>query len=936
MKAIPFVGRRAESAEIDKLIELIPHGSGRLLFEGEAGIGKTTLLNWARVQALGSGFQVLSASPVEAEVPLEFVGLADLLRDVPTPYFDQLPLAQRSALDSAVFRETIPERPVDPHTLASAVLAVLVGLARTTPLLLAIDDLPWLDVPTARVLSFVLRRAGAARLGFVATARTEWPAAPESLANSLFASIPMVSVRVGPLEPGEIHDLLASRLSLPPSRAKMAQIHRISQGNPYFALEMAGTQYTVTVEGEIATVPLSLSRLVLERLQTLPASGRDVLLICALTPTPTVQAVRAAAMNPMTANDDLDFAERVGILHRHDEIVKLSHPLIHSVVIADATSRQRRSAHTRLARIVEDQEQRARHLAFATNNPEENTAQEVEKAANVAGSRGASDTAALLARLSVRLTPPERISELHRRTALEAEFCFLIGETARACDLLEKVVGHMPPGPPRAEMLRRLARYLTHRGGLISTWATTLGMALEESAEDRSLRASILVDAMFATTYTDDLAAPDAYLDLAVTAVEELHDEVLAAQLNAALARISLVRGEGLRRDLIDRALQGPDLPARLAVEMRPNVVIGHVLRLIGDLNGARELYLKEDRRVRQEGVEIGLPLILGGLVQTESSAGNWERAESLGIEASERAEDSGSIVAQSYVASATALLRVYQGRIEDGRSDAHRSIRLARIIGMPVFLHYAAEALGLAELSIGDAAAAHRCLDPFVGLARLRGFREPSLLRYIPDDVEALIRLGDLQTADELLTAFEARATELERSSEMVASIRCRGLLLAANGRFDEAEATLAAGLEQQEGLAKPFESGRTLLVAGEIHRRARHKALAKTNLCSALEIFRRLGAPLWADRSRSELDRLGLRHVTEDSDLTTTERRVADLVAIGLTNAQVAAQLFMSSRTVEAHLSRVYRKLDVHSRTAMSRVLTARETMANVLDGE
>jgi DNA-binding CsgD family transcriptional regulator len=857
---------------------------------------------------------------VESEVPLEFVGLADLLEAAPSSAFDQLPALQRSALGIAVFREEISEFPVDPHTLASAVLNALRALSATAPVVLAIDDLPWLDPPSARVLSFVLRRVGTAPIGLVGTVRTEWAATP-SLATDVMAAVPADRLTVGPLELAEIRDLVISRTSTTPSRSKMARIEELSQGNPLFALELAGAPDTDPTQGETAGLPVSLSHLVLERLQTLPTETREVVLLSALTTAPTMNVIRAAALNSATAPDDLDLAEREGILRRQGENITFSHPLIRSVTVADASSRQRRFAHERLARVIGDREQRARHLAFATTQPDEQTAWEVEQAAEVAAARGACDTATSLARLAVRLTPEERVDELRRRTSLEADYCFVIGDTTRACTLLEAIVDGMPAGPARAELLRRLARYLTHRGDPISTWAARLGMALDESGDDLNLRASILVDAIFATSYVDDLAASDLYTELALDAVEAAGDQVLAAQLNAALARTALVRGEGVRQDLIERALRGPDPPVRLAVEMRPNVVIGHILRLAGDLDTARGLYEEEDARARREGVEVGLPLILGGLVQTETAAGNWDRAERLGIEATERALDSNSLLAQSYVASATALLWVCQGKIEEGRSDAQRAVELARAVGMPVFQQYAAEAVGLAELSIGDPAAAHRCLEPFVSLPYCRDFREPSLLRFVPDDVEALIRLGDLAAAIDLLEPFETRSIELGRVAEMVASGRCRGLLLAARGKLDEAVVTLERAVELQAALTNPFERGRTLLLAGEIHRRARHKALAKTSLELALTIFRQLGAPLWAERAQEEINRLGLRRRPSSSELTVNEQRVADLAASGLTNSEIAARLFLSPRTVEAHLSRIYRKLGVKSRTAMSR---------------
>jgi DNA-binding CsgD family transcriptional regulator len=928
MNTVPLIGRSAESAAVDRFYEMFPSGSRSLLLVGEVGIGKTTQLNWGRSQARSLGYQVLSASPAESEFPLEFASLADLLENVPRTVLDELPDPQRRAIGVAVFRDQLPEEPVDPRTLATAVLGTLRRLATDTPVVLAIDDLPWLDLPSARVLSFVLRRAGAAPLGLLATVRIEWSMDRAPLVTDPVDADLVERVRVGPMSAGEIGQLLVERTGLSLGRARLRRLQELSRGNPLFALELVEANAVGGADRfrASADVPKSLRRLVKSRIGHLPPGSRDVLLVAALSGESELSVVVAGATDPLHAAASFERVVEAGIVVRRDGGFTFAHPLIRSVVIDDAPSSYRRRAHQRLASVVRPLEERARHLALGADGPNEQIAQEVEEAAMSAAGRGACDTAAALAELAVTLTPSDFIDVRHRRMALEADYHFVLGDPVRACELIEGVIDNMPAGPSRAELLRRLARYLMHRGDPVTTRAAKLALALEESGNDLTLRATILVDALFVMSYSDNLTAADSYVAQAVTTVEVVGDEALAAQLYAALARMSLIRGEGLRHDLIERALQGPDPAARLAVELRPNVVVGHLLRLVGDLSGARDLYERENARARQEGVDIGLPFILGGLVQTETAAGNWGRAEELGNEAFDRAEESGSLIEQSYVFASTALLRVCKGRLEEGRRDAHRSVQLAGVIGMPVFVQYAAEALGLAELSIGDAAAAHRTLEPIVGLPYVREFSEPSLLRFIPDYVEALIRLGEIDAAAELLDPFESRSNELGRTWGMATSGRCRALLQAASGSLEAAETTLRIALEHHAGLAMPFEHGRTLLVAGEVHRRARHKTLANGHLQSALEIFESLGAPLWAERTRAEIDRIGLRRATPESGLTAIESRVADLAASGLTNAQIATRMFISPRTVEAHLSRIYRKLGVTSRTAMSRAYIVR----------
>jgi DNA-binding CsgD family transcriptional regulator len=237
-----------------------------------------------------------------------------------------------------------------------------------------------------------------------------------------------------------------------------------------------------------------------------------------------------------------------------------------------------------------------------------------------------------------------------------------------------------------------------------------------------------------------------------------------------------------------------------------------------------------------------------------------------------------------------------------------------------------AAETSGLTELSGGDAQAAHAVLAPLAEMAMSAGVAEPGLWCFLPDDIEALVRLGELDQAAALLEPFEARSQQLGRRRGVAAAGRCRGLLLAARGDLPGAQTALEAALIAHRDIPFPFEEARTLLVAGQVYRRARHKGQAGRYLRAAAETFERLGSPPWASVARAELARAGLRGSSSGSTstkLTSTERRVADLVVAGHTNREVATQLFIGKRTVESHLNHIYRKLDIRSRTELSRIL-------------
>jgi DNA-binding CsgD family transcriptional regulator len=924
MRTHPVIGRIQESARIARFYDLLPEGSRCLLLTGEAGIGKTTLLNWAREAAVDRGYQVLPAAPVESEVPFEFAALSDLFEHVPSAVLDMLPDPQRRAVGVAVFRDQLPDEPVDPRTLATAILHTLRHLAADSPVVLAVDDLPWLDVPSARVLSYVLRRARDTPLGLLATVRVEWSGDVVPLATDAIDADRVERITLGPMGTEEVGELLASRTGRNLGRSRLARIQGLCRGNPLFALGLAGTDADESAQppGEIVPVPDSLRRLVKDQNDHLPAASRDVLLVAALTEQSDPRVVTAAAADPDGAGESLDQVVAAGTIVRTDGGIAFAHPLIRSVVIGEATPGQRRAAHRRLAESVRHPEERARHLALGSEGPDESIAAEVEEAASSAATRGACDTAATLANLAVSLTPPDLIDERHRRMALEAENLFEASDPDGACALLEAIIDAMGAGSSRAQMQRSLARYLTYRGDPMATWITRLTAALDESGDDLPLRADIVLDLMAAAINGGDSAAAIEYATQALDLVQQTGDAAKEAGLCSGLAYMEFANGEGVRNDLVERGLSGPEQPLRIGMELRPRFGLGMLSLMSDDLDGARTLFEQEYRRAIEDGVETGLPHLLYALVMTEAWAGNWERADQLCAEGSELAEESGLAMPTALMSGVRGLLHVYRGRVDEARRDGGHTLTMGQSMGIPPIMLIGAQVIGLVELSVGDAEAAHRCLGPLGDQVRVMGIAEPGTLRFLPDEIEALVRLGELDTAAELLDPFEARSVELNRVWGVATAGRCRGLLLAARGDVDGAQAALDQALEYHAKLTMPFEQGRTLLVAGEILRRARRKTLANTHLQAALEVFGSLGAPLWEERTRSEIERLGLRRAPAGSGLTAAERRVADLAAVGLSNAEIASQLFMSPRTVEAHLSRIYRKMGVNSRTAMSRV--------------
>ena len=924
-----LIGRDAEAGRISRFLGELPRGPSVLLIEGEAGIGKTTLLKEAHNSAAGLGHTVLSASPAESEVSLEFAGLADLLEWVPVARIAALPVPQRHAIRQAVFRAETAKRFMDPRTTLTAVCTLLRSLARKRPVLIVVDDLQWLDTSSTRALSFALRRLQLEPVGMLAAVRTDWSGNLPPLATDSVPAGRVDHLRLGPLSLGAIREFLATRTTLSPGRSLLRRLHETSGGNPLFALELAARNHADVPTGlhDTLDVPDSLRRLVLGRATVLPPGPRDVLLVSSLSAEPALPVICAAARDPATAHADLEAGIQAGLLAMAGGEIVFVHPLMRSIVAGQARAAERRAVHRRLAAVVRGPEARARHLALAAEGPDEVIAAELEAAARMAAYRGACGTSGELADLAVTLTPLAQPESQRHRTILAAEQRFEASDPARACFLLESVIDTAQGGPARAELCRRLARYRAFRGAPTAAWTASLTRALDEAGDDAGLRAVILMDQVACASYAGNLAGAISTAELVLELTGSAGDKALEAQCCAGLALATLMLGNGLRPDLISRALAGPQQSSRLSMDLRPNVVVGHLLHWTDDLDGARVLYEQEYALAVEQGVQTGLPFVLWALAENEGWAGNWPRAEQQAAEGYRLAEDSGSPAAIAFMSAARGPLHAYRGRIDAGLRDAVRAIGLAGELGMPLLAVMAAQAFGIAALSTGDARSAHQRLGPFAEAVPAVGAAEPGLCRFLPDEIEALTRLGDLGPAEALLKPFEARSAELGRGWGVATASRCRGLLLAARGDLDAAGAALETGRAMHQRLAMPFEEARTLLAAGEVHRRARHKHKALESLHAALMIFQRLGAPRWQERVLGELARVGTRATPHGAApaLTAAEQRVAGLVAAGRTNAETAAELFMGQRTVEAHLSRVYHKLGVRSRTELCRILAS-----------
>lgn len=926
LAAAPIVGREEELAVLAGFLDGVQEGPAALLLEGEAGIGKTTLWKQAVEAAREEGIRVLECRPSGAETLLSFAGLDDLLSEVAHEALPMLPGPQRRALEVALLLEEAAEPAPDQRAIALAFLGVLRHLVASAHLLVAVDDVPWLDAPSTFVLEFAARRLRDDPIRLLLARRADGDA-PVPL--GLDRAVPdgaLHRLSVGPLSLGAVNHLLGARLGASFPRPILRRVHEISGGNPFFALELARALQRrggTLAPGDDLPIPSNLHELVRERLEGLPEASREAILAVAALAQPTEVSVEAA-VGP-SASEGLASAAAAGVIEfERRGRIRFTHPLLAAVVSSQASHRRKGSLHRRLAEIVDDPEERARHLAFAASKADAEVASTLDDAARRARARGAPDAAAELVEHALELTPENAPDDAFRRRLDAAGHHFAGGDADRAAVLLEQALSTAKPGSERARALHQLARVRLLTTGAAAARDIASGALVDVQDDDR-LRAPIEVDLAYWTDMTLGLEHAMPHARAALELGERLGDTAFLVAALMMMVDFELARGRGLQGELLERALKlesslGDDA-ADIAPHLRPHANLWAYRQLEGDLETARSNlgeWLELVEKVDPKSLPAGLTW-LGGI---ELRAGNWDRAASLADEADELADQFGLELLEHRCLKAH--IRALRGDDEGARSEAQETLARAAELGKRKAATQARHALGLLELSLGNAAEAHAFFAPALARQHAAGVREPAMLPALPDDVEALVLLGRLSEAEALLEPFAKAARRLDRPWALATSARCRALLLAAHGDLGAALATLDDALVHHDRVPLPFERGRTLLVLGAMQRRTKHRRAARETLHASLAIFEELGARLWIEKAHAELGRIAGR-APSSGDLTPTEQRVASLVAEGRTNREVAAALNVSERTVEGNLSRIYGKLGLRSRTELAHRLAA-----------
>ncbi|HYN32628.1 MAG TPA: LuxR C-terminal-related transcriptional regulator [Ilumatobacteraceae bacterium] len=703
----------------------------------------------------------------------------------------------------------------------------------------------------------------------------------------------------------------------------MVRIAALTSGNPFYALEVVRSLPRVA-SGPVH-LPSSTDGLVRDRLGTLDPSVRDVLLVASAVADPRLELVKRACGAADVAGL-LSSAEESGLVEFVDGRVRFSHPLWANTVYNEATPNQRRVLHRRLSGLVGDLEERARHLALSTTELEPATVEALDIAADHARRRGATSTAAELAELAVEMgatDPARRIRAA--RDHFDAD------DPVRARELLTATIDELTPGPQRAEALRLLGTIAYESEDFFRS-VEIFEQALREAGNDAPLSCLIEMELCFPLAHSGNLAAATSHISAALAEAERMADNGLLAEALGVWVVLRVLQGHDADTARMDRALALEDPDRRTHALLWPSLNAASMMVWRHDLEPARRALADLRERCIERGAESDLWVVLGQGVQIALWSGDVDSADALATELAERARMVASDTIQAFASGIEGIIGAWRGDVDTARTVLNEGlVSLAPSRFATAALH-AVAALGMLELSVGNHAAAADYLAPAAEQLAAIGFADPEVVPFGPDAAEALITLDRLEEAEPIVQLLESTGLRPDRDWARAVAARCRGLMLAAQGDLDGAARAYARALDahQRTPLLR-YDLARTLLAHGKLQRRRLERRAARSSLEQAARLFDDVGTTQWAINARAELGRIGLHHGRPDQ-LTPSEERVAELAASGLTNRAIAAELFVSAKTVEAHLGRIYRKLGIHRRAELARRMTHSQPTTDV----
>jgi DNA-binding CsgD family transcriptional regulator len=897
------IGREPELAVLEEFLDEGTPGLA-LLLTGGPGIGKTALWERGLRLARDRGIRVLSARPSGAEAELSFAGLFDLLEGIDIGTVGGLPVPQRQALEAALLRAEPMAAAPERFAIAAGFLSVLRSLAAGEPLLVAVDDLQWLDAASAEVLAFAARRAQGQRFQFLLSRRSGSATGMEGALGPAM----MRTAEVGPLSLTATRRLLSQCLGLTMPPRTLLRLFDVTRGNPLLTLELGralagGRTWAIGTEPPVADLagnPFGA------RVAKLPGPAHRALLATALSGRLSLPQLMAVADH--AAVEGLVAA---GLLIPDGDRVRLSHPLVAVAARKHSRIGERRALHLALADVAGDETMRARHLALSAPAQDADVAGTVAAAAVAAARRGAAHDEAELAEHALRLTPPSAPEHPGRLLAL-AECLVKLGELSRVTELLGPRIDELPAGAVRAR-----AHLLLGEGADLSGHEDHLERALANSGNDPALRATALAtkSLLLALVRVERIAEAEA---LAVEA------DRLARSAGAEIARHarqSLTWARILRGDPVQEPAErlpgvtGDSSLYEISLD-RPTAAQLAFCGRIGEARAVlhRALALADERGETRFGAVLTL-----NLCELELRAGELRESARLLDEWAESGATEGLEPEHARCSSLLASLRGHPDEMERWALVAVPHAATGDLWDRWDELEVL-RARGIAALFAHEPERAAGALGQVWEHTLREGVADPGAFPVAGDLVEALVWLGRTAEAGAVTGRLHDLAERQEHPWALATVGRCAAMARLASGYDERAAARLADAADSYGELGLRFDRARTLLWLGRAARRARKRTSARRALETAGAEFDALGSPGWAGQARAELDLLGARRAAPAGGLTAAEQRVVDLAASGLSNKQIARRLFVAVHTVEVHLAHAYAKLGVHSRAQLA----------------